>query len=99
MKTRPPVINQKIHRDIHQTYKQNFDISSEALRREVSSMGGKIHALLSRAHGTERRSGRLPGARELIPPGYLQPGKGKRSLKFINNRGRVTVFHGWTSLI
>ena len=42
-----------------------------------------------RANGAERRSGRQPGARVLIPPGYLHPGKGKHfpSLKFINNRG------------
>ena len=30
----------------------------------------------SRANGAERRSGRKPGARVLIPPGYLQPRKG-----------------------
>ena len=31
-----------------------------------------------RANGAERRSGRKPGARVLIPPGYLHPGtKGK----------------------
>jgi hypothetical protein len=28
-----------------------------------------------RANGAERRSGRKPGARVLIPPGYLHPGK------------------------
>jgi hypothetical protein len=28
------------------------------------------------ANGAERRSGRKPGARVLIPPGYLHPGKG-----------------------
>ena len=31
---------------------------------------------LSRANGAERRSGRKPGARVLISPGYLLPGKG-----------------------
>jgi hypothetical protein len=31
----------------------------------------------TRANGAERRSGRQPGARVLIPPGYLHPGKGK----------------------
>ena len=43
----------------------------------------------------------IPGKRVLIPPGYLHPGKGKhqQSLKFINNRRRVTMIHGWTSLI
>ena len=30
----------------------------------------------SRANGAKRRSGRKPGARVLIPPGYLHPGKG-----------------------
>jgi hypothetical protein len=30
-----------------------------------------------RANGAERRFGRKPGARLLIPPGYLHPGKGK----------------------
>jgi hypothetical protein len=29
-----------------------------------------------RANGAERLSGRKPGARVLIPPGYLHPGKG-----------------------
>ena len=32
-----------------------------------------------RANGTKRRSGRKPGARVLIPHGYLHPGKGKHS--------------------
>jgi hypothetical protein len=43
-----------------------------------------------RAKGAQRRSGRKPGARVLIPPGYLHLGKRKhwRSLKFINDRGR-----------
>jgi hypothetical protein len=31
----------------------------------------------SRANCAERRSGREPGARVLIPTGYLHPGKGK----------------------
>jgi hypothetical protein len=30
-----------------------------------------------RAKGAERRSERTPGARVLIPPGYLHPGKRK----------------------
>jgi hypothetical protein len=30
-----------------------------------------------RANGAERRSGHKPGARVLIPPGYLHPGKRK----------------------
>jgi hypothetical protein len=30
-----------------------------------------------RANGAERRSGRKPGARVLIPPDYLHPGKRK----------------------
>jgi hypothetical protein len=30
-----------------------------------------------RANGAERRSGRKLGARVLIPPGYLHPGKRK----------------------
>jgi hypothetical protein len=29
-----------------------------------------------RANGADRRSGRKPGARVLIPTGYLHPGKG-----------------------
>jgi hypothetical protein len=33
--------------------------------------------LIPRANGAERRSGRKPGARVLIPPGYLHPGKRK----------------------
>ena len=32
-----------------------------------------------RANGAKRRSGRQPGARVLIPHGYLHPGKGKHS--------------------
>ena len=40
--------------------------------------------------------------RVLIPLGYLYPGNGKALAKpkvheFINNRGRVALFHGWTS--
>jgi hypothetical protein len=31
----------------------------------------------SRANGADRRSGRNPGTRVLIPPGYLHPGKRK----------------------
>ena len=31
----------------------------------------------ARANGAERRSGRKPGARVLIPPGYLHPGERK----------------------
>jgi hypothetical protein len=55
----------------------------------------------SRANGAERRSGRFPGAKVLIQPGYLYPGKEKhqRILKFINNRGRVNMVLGWTALI
>ena len=30
-----------------------------------------------RANGAEHRSGRKHGAKVLIPPGYLSPGKGK----------------------
>ena len=30
-----------------------------------------------RANGAERRSGRKPGARVVVPPGYLHPGKRK----------------------
>jgi hypothetical protein len=32
--------------------------------------------IYSLANDAERRSGRKPGARVLIPPGYLHPGKG-----------------------
>ncbi len=43
-----------------------------------------------------------PGRGLLIPHGYLHPGKCEhsevlRSVKSINNRGRVTMFQGWTS--
>ncbi len=43
-----------------------------------------------------------PGRGLLIPHGYLRPGKREhsevlRSVMSINNRGRVTMFQGWTS--
>jgi hypothetical protein len=55
--------------------------------------------LFPRANGAERRSGRKPAARVLIPSGYLHPGKGtdSRSLKFIKYRGRMAMIQGWTS--
>jgi hypothetical protein len=34
----------------------------------------QITHLFPRANGAPRRSGRMPGARVLIPPGYLHPG-------------------------
>jgi hypothetical protein len=41
-----------------------------------------------RANGAERRSGRMPGVRVLIPPGYLHPGGGHlievRLVNFVN---------------
>jgi hypothetical protein len=51
----------------------------------------------SRDNGAECRSGHKPGARVLIPSGYLHPGKGThlRSLKFIKYRGRMV--YGWSS--
>ena len=43
-----------------------------------------------------------PGRWLLLPHGYLHPGKSEhsevlRSVKFINNRGRMAMVHGWTS--
>jgi hypothetical protein len=40
-----------------------------------------VHVCISsaRANGAERRSGRKPGARVLIPTGYLHPGKERTS--------------------
>ncbi len=50
-----------------------------------------------RANGAKRRSGRS-GRGLLIPHGYLNPGKSEHSeRRSINNRGRITMFHGWTS--
>ncbi len=57
-----------------------------------------IYNYFPRANGAKRRSGRKRGL--LIPHGYLHPGKSEHSegsAKSSNNRGRVTMFHGWTS--
>ena len=45
-----------------------------------------------------------PGRGLITPHGYLHPGKCEhsevlRSAKFINDCGRITLVHGWTSLI
>ncbi len=52
-----------------------------------------------RANGAKRRSGRKPGARVTNSARLFTPGKMRtqRSVKSINNRGRVTMFQGWTS--
>ncbi len=48
-----------------------------------------------------RRSGRKPGARVTNSARLFTPGKMRtqRSAKFINDCGRTTLAHGWTSLI
>ena len=50
-----------------------------------------FHRYKGNRQRTERRFERITGARVLIPPGHLHTGKGMhwRSLKFVNNRGRV----------
>ena len=52
-----------------------------------------------RANGAKRRSGRKPGARVTNSARLFTPEKMRtqRSVKPINNRGRVTLVHGWTS--
>ncbi len=54
-----------------------------------------------RANGAKRRSGRKPGARVTNSARLFTPGKMRtqRSAKFINDCGRITLAHGWTSLI
>ena len=48
-----------------------------------------------RANGAKRRSGRKPGARVLIPPGYFSTlGKSMGSLKFIKFCGRIAIVDG-----
>ena len=46
--------------------------------------------VLSRANGTKRRTGRLPGARVLIPPDYLHPGK-RKALSEVWSSGRMAA--------
>jgi hypothetical protein len=46
------------------------------------------NVLRPRANGAERRSGSKPGARVLIPPGYLHPG---------NESIRWVAIGGWSS--
>ncbi len=52
-----------------------------------------------RANGAKRRSGRKPGARVTNSARLFTPGKMRtqRSVKSNNDRGRVTLVHGWTS--
>ena len=54
-----------------------------------------------RANGAKRRSGRKPGERVTNSARLFTPGKMRtqRSAKFINDCGRITLAHGWTSLI
>ena len=54
---------------------------------------------IPRANGAKCRSGRKPGARVTNSARLFTPGKMRtqRSVKYINNRGRVTMFQGWTS--
>ncbi len=55
----------------------------------------------SRANGAKRRSGRKPGARVTNSARLFTRGKMRtqRSAKFINDCGRITLAHRWTSLI
>ncbi len=54
-----------------------------------------------RANGAKRLSGRKPGARVTNSARLFTPGKirTQRSAKFINDCGRITLAHRWTSLI
>ncbi len=54
---------------------------------------------LSQSQRREAPSGRKPGARITNSARLYIPGKMRtqRSVKSINNRGRVTMFQGWTS--
>ena len=45
----------------------------------ITQPGSFNSAINPRANGAKRRSGRQPGARVLIPPGFLHPEKGKHS--------------------
>ena len=57
------------------------------------------YIIYPRANGAKRRSGRKPGARVTNSARLFTPGKMRtqRSVKSINNRGRITLAHGWTS--
>ena len=54
-----------------------------------------FHKYKGNRQRAERGFKSVTGAKALIPLGYLQPGKGMhlRSLKFVNNRGRVVMVH------
>ena len=54
---------------------------------------------LPRANSAKRRSGRKPGAGVTNSARRFTPGKMRtqRSAKFINDCGRVTLVHGWTT--
>ncbi len=54
-----------------------------------------------RANGAKRRSGHKPGARVTNSARLFTPGemRAQRSAKFIKDCGRITLVHGWTSLI
>ncbi len=60
---------------------------------------GHSYKYYPRANGAKRRSGRKPEARVTNSARLFTPGKMRtqRSVKSINNRGRVTMFQGWTS--
>ena len=47
-----------------------------------------------RANGAKRRLARLTNSARLFTPGKMRT---QRSVKSINNRGRITLVHGWTS--
>ena len=74
-------------------------------KRETFLSAGVLYTILIIIPEPTARSavpGVSPGRGLLIPHGYLHPGKNEhsevlRSVKFINNRGRMAMVHGWTS--
>jgi hypothetical protein len=65
--------------DVHNNFCLNCSVPSN-LNGPTSSKSSLKYRMFvyinPRANGAERRSGRKPGARVLIPPSYLHPGKG-----------------------
>ena len=64
------------------TIEAGIDLTEKRKRQGYKTICADEHSaqpicINPRANGAERRSGRKPGARVLIPPGYLHPGKRK----------------------
>ena len=79
-----------------------LDVTEDAKLPRLTERFREFCLLVSpRANGAKRRSGRKPGARVTNSARLFAPGKMRtqRSAKFINDCGRITLAHRWTSLI